>query len=65
MHVKLSSSSTRRVEIDGTARIAKVSGALDMITLDSVWLELAPGSHTLVMDKGTGSAVVTWRERWL
>lgn len=65
MRVRLAASSSRRVEIDGAKRTVKVAGATDMLTLDSNWIELAPGEHTLAMDQGTGAATVTWVERWL
>ena len=36
-----------------------------MITTDSDWLVLEPGTHTLAIDNGTGAATVTFVERWL
>ena len=65
MRVELSTSSSRRVEIDAENRTAKVANATSMITLDSSWLEMSPGQHTLTMDQGTGAATVSWFERWL
>lgn len=64
VHVATGSSSSRKVEIDSQNRTCKVANALALPTLDSTWLELAPGSHTVVMDNGTGAAVLYWYERW-
>lgn len=64
VHVATGSSSARKVEIDSQARTCKVANALSLPTLDSTWLELAPGAHTIAMDYGTGSAALYWYERW-
>lgn len=58
------SNTSRTVVADCQARTAKVAGATAIPTLQSDWLELTPGEHTLQMDQGTGAATVTWRERW-
>lgn len=65
VHVVTGSASARSVDIDCDGRTCIVNSSTSMITLDSDWLELAPGTHTLVMDKGTGAATVKYRERWL
>ena len=65
VHVATGSDSERSVFIDCENRICIVNSATGMITLDSDWLELTPGSHTLTMDNGTGAATVTFHERWL
>lgn len=65
MHVKLSGSSSRSVVIDGITRRVTDAGASSMITTDSNWLEVSPGTHTVQMDKGTGVATISWIERWL
>ena len=65
VHVMTGSSSSRRVEFDCEARVCKVSNSLTLPTLDSDWLELTPGSHTLKNDQGSGSCVVTFTERHL
>jgi hypothetical protein len=65
MHVALPSSSSRKVEIDADNRTVKVANATDMITLDSSWPKLEPGSHVARMDQGTGAATLTWIERYL
>lgn len=64
VHVATGSGSSRKVEIDSAARTCKLANALTLPTLDSTWLELAPGSHTVAMDYGSGSAVLSWYERW-
>lgn len=53
------------VKADCDERSCYVGYTVGMITLDSDWLELTPGTHTLVMTNGTGAATVTYRERWL
>lgn len=65
VHVATGSASAMSVAVDCAARTCKVNAEPAMATLDSDWLELAPGQHTLAMDKGTGAATVTFRERWL
>ena len=53
------------IEIDCERRTCLVGGLVSLPTLDSDWLELAPGEHTLANDMGGGAATVTWTERWL
>ena len=65
VHVPISVSTAVPVSIDCDRRTASANSANAMITLGSDWLELEPGEHTLTMDKGTGAATVTYRERWL
>lgn len=65
LHVATGSASARDVVLDCENRTLTVQGAVALPTLDSDWFELAPGTHTLVMDKGTGAATVTYKERWL
>ena len=65
IHVATGSADAQAVEIDCADRTCKVASSAAVPTLDSDWLALEPGTHTLVMDKGTGAATVTFRERWL
>lgn len=65
VHVATGSAAARAVAIDNAARTATVTGSVVVPTLDSDWLELEPGEHTLRNDQGTGAATVTWVERWL
>lgn len=65
VHIETGSSSSRSIVLDCLNRTLTVAGAAKIPTLDSDWLELSPGSHTLTMDNGTGSATVKYRERWL
>ena len=65
VHVDTGSASATAVEIDCARRTCRVGTEAAMITLDSDWLALAPGEHTLTMDKGTGDATVRFAERWL
>lgn len=65
VHVATGSASGRVTVIDCDARTVTVSSNPAILTLDSDWLELSPGTHTLTMDNGTGAATVKYRERWL
>ena len=65
LHVATGSASARDVVLDCENRTLTIQGAVALPTLDSDWFELAPGTHTLTMDKGTGAATVTYKERWL
>ena len=65
IHIATGSASARTVAVDCNERTCVVNSSVSMITLDSDWLELEPGMHTLRMDNGTGAATVTFRERWL
>lgn len=65
VRVRTGSSSSRKVVIDCGSRTVTVANATSMLTLDSDWFEMPPGEHSVVMDKGTGAATMTWRERWL
>ena len=64
VHVATGSSSARKVEIYSGERVCKVADALTLPTLDSDWLKLEPGTHTVAMDYGTGAATLSWTERW-
>lgn len=64
VHVATGSSASRQVVVNCDERTCTVTGAAALPTLDSDWLALVPGTHTLRMDAGTGAATVTWRERW-
>ena len=65
IHIETGSAGAVAVEADCAERTCRVAGTTAMITLDSDWLELAPGTHTLSNDKGSGAATVTYAERWL
>lgn len=65
VHVETGTASAALTKIDCGERTVNVAGAVKVPTLDSDWLELAPGHHRLAMDNGTGAATVTWIERWL
>jgi len=67
--VILPSSSASVVEITSSAREKKrtvlVDGVTSIPTLDSDWPVLEPGEHTFEPVGSTGSATVTWTERYL
>lgn len=63
----LPTANTKTVVFDCEARSCAVGAARTpkLPTIDSDWLELAPGQHTVANDAGTGGCTVAWRERWL
>lgn len=65
MKVALPTASASSVVIDCDARTVKVNGAAAMLTLDSDWCELQPGSRSMRVSQGTGAATAEWTERWL
>ena len=65
IHLDTGYDSARSVEIDTDGRTAKVSGSATLPTMDSDWLRLEVGKHTLRNDEGTGDVTVSWIERWL
>lgn len=65
LHVALASNTARKIEIDTPSRTVKVANATDMVTLDSTWPTLEPGTHVARMDQGTGAATLIWIERYL
>lgn len=64
LHVATGSASSRAIAADCGKRTLTVASAAALPTLDSDWLVLAPGTHTVTMDQGTGAATVAWVERW-
>lgn len=67
VHVPTGTSSSRRIDIDCGKRTSTITAnaTVNMPTLDSDWLVLTPGTHTVTMDQGTGAATLTWVERWV
>ena len=65
IQVDTGSDSARAISIDCDRRTCIVNDEASLITLDSDWLEFAPGTHTLEMEYGTGAATVKYFERWL
>jgi predicted phage tail component-like protein len=64
VHVATGAAAARSVVLDCDERTLAVNSAVAIPTLDSDWLELSPGEHTLRMDNGTGAATVEFLERW-
>lgn len=54
----------KALAIDSEAGTATVGGSAAMIALDSDWLVLAPGRHTLRRTGGAGEFTATFEERW-
>lgn len=65
LHVEIGVASAVALTLDCGECTCTVSGAVSLPTLSSDWLELSPGYHTLRNDLGSGSATVSWEERWL
>lgn len=65
LRVALASSAARKVEIDSVTRTVRVANATDMVTLDSTWPKLEPGTHAARRYLGTGTATLSWIERYL
>lgn len=64
-HVTVAVGSTAKaLVIDSASRSATVAGVLKLPTLDSDWLVLAPGAHTLARTSGTGEFTATYESRW-
>ena len=65
VRIKTGSTEPRDVVIDCENYVASVSGTTAMLTLNSDWLELKNGEHTITNDVGSGSCTVIWQDRWL
>lgn len=65
LYVETGSDDEFSLEADCEARTLTVNGSAALPTLESDWLQLPPGSHTISNDQGTGQCTVTWVERWL
>ena len=63
LHVPTGSGTIKNVQVNCETRSVKVSGATKMVTLDSNWPKLTPGTHTVANDQGTGASTLTWIER--
>jgi len=65
-HVATGSNAARKVVINGDNRSCTLTGNNTPIvmTKDSDWLVLEPGAHTVTRDNGTGTATLSWTERW-
>lgn len=63
LRVLTGSDEARAVGIDCGARSVTLAGAVHLVTLESDWPELWPGTHVIEMDEGTGAAAITWQER--
>lgn len=53
------------VVIDSESRTCMIGEAAGQITLESDWLVLPTGNHTLAFDSGSGNLTLEWDERWL
>lgn len=65
MRVPMGGTSAKQIDIDCATRACKVAGLITLPTMQSDWLRLDVGTHTLRNDVGSGACVVTWDERWL
>lgn len=64
IRMPMGSAAQKHVEIDCATRVCKVASAVTLPTMQSDWLCLEAGTHTLTNDVGTGACTVTWDERW-
>lgn len=62
---RVAMSAAGAIDIDSGARTCKVAGVTKQLTLDSDWLVLEAGNHTLTFDAGSGDLTLEWTERWL
>ena len=65
LRLELGGTSQRHVLVDCDKRYAEIDTAVTLPTMDSDWLRLDAGVHTIENDVGSGSVVVSWHERWL
>lgn len=63
--VEIPTSSPSRVVIDTESRHATVNDVTAQLTLQSDWLDVDAGTHSIVRSKGTGNFTVEWDERWV
>lgn len=52
------------VSIDCSARSVSVDGVVTMLTPESDWLTLKPGTHSMRVTTGSGTATLSFREMW-
>lgn len=64
LHVLTGRDAPTPVVADCAARTLEVNGSAALPTLQSDWLRLPKGIHTLEMEHGTGAATVKFTERW-
>lgn len=64
-YLEIPTGSSSTVIMDSETRDATVNGSVAQLTLQSDWLEVQPGSHTLRRTMGSGEFTVSWVERWL
>lgn len=65
LRIATGASSARAIYADCEERKLTIAGAYALPTLDSDWLALEPGAHTITNDQGTGAASIAWTERWI
>lgn len=61
----ISSAAAVAVSADSSTRLCQVANAVTLPTLDSDWLTLQPGTHTLRNHIGSGACTVEFVERWV
>ena len=65
LRVDTGTGSACAVVLDCGERTCRVGAVNALPTLDSDWLSLTPGEHTIANDLGSGACTVSYRERWL
>lgn len=64
LHVKTGRDAPTPIVADCAERTLSVNGSAALPTLQSDWLKLGKGIHTLEMEHGSGAATVKFTERW-
>ena len=65
LEIPTGNNNARAVAFDCEARTLTVAGATTLPSVNSDWLQLAPGAHTLTNSAGENDLTIKWRERWL
>lgn len=65
VHLRIDTPNQVEAYVDCDRRYASVNDITKLPTLDSDWLSLDAGMHTMRMDEGTGTVTVSWTERWV
>lgn len=64
-YVEIPTSSSSTVVLDADSRHATVNGSTAQLTLQSDWMDVEAGTHTVARSRGTGEFKVEWVERWV
>lgn len=65
LHIDTGYDAARTIAVSTDERTVTVNESATLPTMDSDWLRLEVGNHTLRNDEGAGTVTVSWVERWL